>query len=98
MPTCAFWGETSSISSDLVKKNYKSILQEKIQKETEKVPIYRLLRNIGSAHNPEFIVQVSCGKYGTAEGSGKTIRKAEQVAAKLILVEMMGEDFNVYGV
>lgn len=65
-----------------VEENYKSCLQEKLQENGEVNINYELMERTGPAHAPIFKVQVSVDGKVLGEGTGTTIRGAEQEAAK----------------
>ncbi len=66
-------------------KDYKSVLQEKYQKLTKKIPVYELISKTGPDHNQEFTVVVHLGDkvFGPAKDFSK--KEAEQKAAKIAL-------------
>ncbi|MDR1333634.1 MAG: ribonuclease III [Holosporaceae bacterium] len=66
------------------KKDSKSLLQEMSQAECTELPVYRLVKMLGKAHDPIFEIEVSaCGM--SAVGCGNSKRNAEHDAAcKLI--------------
>lgn len=65
--------------------NYKSILQQYVQKTENRTPSYRVLEESGPDHAKEFIVQavVAGKKLGVGEGPNK--KDAEQEAARVSL-------------
>ncbi|MFA6688567.1 MAG: ribonuclease III [Sphaerochaetaceae bacterium] len=75
------------------KKDYKTLLQEYVQKKYKKYPVYELLKRTGPEHDNTFWVQVSVqGKtFGPASGSNK--KEAEQSVAK-IAFDAIAEDFD----
>jgi len=66
-------------------KDYKTLLQEKIQANGHKAPTYEILSRAGPAHAPDFTVQAIADTIDSATGQGKSKRKAEQAAAKALL-------------
>lgn len=66
-------------------KDYKTRLQEEVQKRKDKKIEYKLIREEGPAHDKVFYVEVyvNCNKIG--EGNGKSKKEAEQKAAKQAL-------------
>ncbi|MFZ9034934.1 MAG: ribonuclease III [Francisellaceae bacterium] len=73
-------------------KDPKSRLQEYLQKEIQQRPDYQVLNVEGDNHNQLFTVAVSLGdKNKTYEGTGKSIKSAEQAAAKAAL-KAIGQD------
>lgn len=70
------------------KQDYKTMLQEYVQKRYRKVPVYELSNTTGPEHNQTFFYTVSVhGKvYGPAGGHNK--KDAEQNVAKLALEQI----------
>jgi len=64
-------------------KDYKTLLQEHVQKQFKSVPKYSLMRKSGPDHDRTFWVSVDV--HGTAYGpeSGKNKKEAEQAAARV---------------
>ena len=69
--------------------DYKTTLQEIVQKNPEENVEYYLLKESGPDHDKEFIVQVKLNTNVIGEGTGKSKKQAEQMAAKEAL-ELMG--------
>lgn len=63
------------------KYNAKAILQEYTQGLTQEVPMYKLAKTTGPAHNQNFVVEVNYDNRMLARGEGKTKKEAEQHAA-----------------
>lgn len=63
-------------------KDYKSLLQEKIQAQMSESPIYKTIKEQGPEHNKIFTVSVMTDRGALATGEGKSKQKAEQQAAK----------------
>ena len=63
----------------------KTKLQEYSLKKFKKLPVYKLLINSGPRHKPVFKVAVKVKDTNYFEGSGSSIKKAEQAAAQLLL-------------
>ena len=59
----------------------KTLLQELVQKESEKGISYEILEEIGPDHDKSFRVQVKVGDMPLGEGTGRTKKSAEQKAA-----------------
>ena len=51
------------------------------------MPKYTLVKQKGPDHQPTFIVAVTAGQLGSAEGIGKSKRAAEQEAAANMLAD-----------
>jgi ribonuclease-3 len=73
------------------KKNYKSILQELLQKNYGLTPVYSVIRERGPEHEKSFEVAALVGgtEYGRARG--RTKREAEQNAARAALKRLKEE-------
>ncbi len=69
--------------------DYKTILQEVIQKNPEEKIEYNLVGESGPDHNKAFAVQVCLNSNVIGTGTGKSKKEAEQMAAKEAL-ELMG--------
>lgn len=69
--------------------DYKTALQEIIQKNKEEKIEYVLVEEIGPDHDKSFIVEVHLNSNVIGKGNGKSKKQAEQFAAKEAL-ELMG--------
>lgn len=69
--------------------DYKTILQEIVQKNPEEKVDYYLVNETGPDHDKAFTVQVKLNRNVIGEGIGKSKKQAEQMAAKEAL-ELMG--------
>ncbi len=76
------------ISNDYAYKDYKTELQELLQKKRGKVPKYNVVSTAGPDHNLVFSVTVELGTkvYGPANGRSK--KSAEQAAAHMALIAL----------
>jgi ribonuclease-3 len=70
--------------------NYKSALQEWLQKNGRPAPVYRLVSSRGPQHRREFIVEVISGEETLARSKGESIKDAEQGAAQKALKNRLG--------
>ena len=77
-------------TDDEVFKDYKTALQEIIQRNPEESVSYYLTDESGPDHNKLFTVEVRLNSNVIGVGTGKNKKKAEQMAAKQAL-ELMGE-------
>ena len=75
---------------DDVFKDYKTVLQEIIQRNPEETVSYVLVDQTGPDHDKIFTVEVKLNSNTIGRGSGKSKKQAEQMAAKQAL-ELMGE-------
>jgi len=69
-------------------QDYKSGLQEIVQKQHKVPPSYRLLETTGPDHDKTFTVKVMLGSRTLGIGEGKTKKEAEQAAAQDALEQM----------
>jgi len=72
-------------SKNVGQKDYKTVLQEELQKNGSVKIEYNIIKEEGPDHNKKFVAEVKCnGKY-LAKGSGGTKKQAEMEAAKQAL-------------
>ncbi len=64
--------------------DYKTALQEKVQKAFKTVPTYEVIREYGPSHNKLFEVKVKVFEYESV-GIGKSKKEAEREAARKLL-------------
>ena len=83
--------ELKNNSDKDLQKDYKTELQEIIQKNPEESVSYLLTGESGPDHNKEFTVQVFLNSNVIGTGVGKTKKQAEQMAAKQAL-KLMGKE------
>ncbi|WP_336154205.1 ribonuclease III [Fusobacterium vincentii] len=67
--------------------DFKSILQEYVQKEFKTVPTYELIAERGPDHMKEFEIQVIVGNY-KEKAVAKNKKKAEQLSAKALCIKL----------
>ncbi len=72
-----------------VLSDYKTLLQEVVQKNPEEKVEYVLIGEEGPDHNKRFVVEVCLNSQVIGKGKGKSKKEAEQLAAKEAL-ELMG--------
>lgn len=82
--------ETAFHMSEDNSNDYKTTLQEIVQKNKEEVLSYRLVSETGPDHDKCFEVEVLINSNIISRGSGKSKRQAEQEAARLAL-QLMGQ-------
>jgi ribonuclease-3 len=70
--------------------DYKSELQELLQKNGWPAAQYSVLREIGPDHRKTFLVEVSVPGHVTATGSGSSKKESEQWAAQQALEQLRG--------
>ncbi len=84
-----FIPKTLPANHSLLFGDYKTALQEVIQKNPEEKVEYVLVSESGPDHNKTFVVEVCMNSNIIGKGKGKTKKEAEQMAAKEAL-ELMG--------
>ncbi|MBR5485835.1 MAG: ribonuclease III [Oscillospiraceae bacterium] len=85
-----FVDEMLKDSSKVSFKDYKTLLQEIIQKNPEEHLSYHLVDQWGPDHDKHFVVEIHLNSNVIGRGEGKSKKNAEQVAAKQAL-ELMGK-------
>jgi len=70
--------------------DYKTTLQEIVQKNHQETLSYKLIEESGPGHNRHFVVEVYINSNPVARGEGHSKKTAEQAAAKAAL-ELMGQ-------
>ncbi|WP_245680592.1 ribonuclease III [Bacillus marinisedimentorum] len=68
--------------------DYKSQLQEVIQREGAGMIVYRIVEEKGPAHNREFISEINLNGRILGRGTGRSKKEAEQMAAKAALADL----------
>jgi len=66
----------------------KSALQEWSAAHNRKPPVYTITGQTGPHHMPRFVVSVTLGSAGTAEGEGASKQEAETAAAAALLAKL----------
>jgi len=69
--------------------NYKSALQEHLQREDLHNPTYKTIRTKGPEHNKKFTVEVFSQKQSLGKASGLSKKEAEQKAAQKALKNLL---------
>jgi ribonuclease-3 len=77
--------EIEIASKNVGQKDYKTVLQEKLQEHGEVEIKYTILREIGPDHDKTFEAQVECNHKKLAVGTGKSKKQAEMEAARKAL-------------
>ncbi len=75
-------------SKNVGMKDYKTVLQEKLQVNGEVSIKYIIIEEKGPDHDKTFTAEVSCNNKKLAIGQGKTKKQAEMDAARLALKNM----------
>jgi ribonuclease-3 len=72
-------------------KDYKSALQELVQRDRTEAPVYRLSGESGPDHMKTFTAEVLINGSVAGEGKGRTKKEAEQAAAGDALMRLQGK-------
>jgi len=78
-------GETRAEAAN---RDYKTALQELVQKESGKVLTYRLTGESGPDHAKTFLVEVDLNGKSVGSGAGRSKKEAEQMAAKAAIEKL----------
>jgi ribonuclease-3 len=73
--------QINEVLEDRHRKDYKTLLQEYVQKRFKSYPRYRIINRKGPDHNRTFWIEVIIGKRTYGPGTGKNKKEAEQKAA-----------------
>jgi len=75
--------EINKVLEDRHAKDYKTMLQEHVQKRLKTYPRYRVVQKTGPDHDKTFWIEVHIGEKSYGAGKGKNKKEAEQEAARL---------------
>ena len=81
--------EIHKVLEDRHRKDYKTLLQEHVQKHFKSYPHYRVRQKKGPDHNRTYWMEVSVGKDTFGPGMGKNKKEAEQNAASIAYEALM---------
>jgi ribonuclease-3 len=85
-------GQSRKIKDDEIRiNNYKSALQEFLQKEDLPAPHYKLVSESGPDHKKDFLVEVFVNKTSLAKAHGSSRKNAELKAAEMALKSFFGK-------
>lgn len=87
--------ETMKVLENRHDKDYKTLLQEFVQKKYKTCPKYKLVNKTGPDHDKTFAVEVKIKEKTLGCGEGKNKKAAEQSAAKIAYTDYIakfGED------
>jgi ribonuclease-3 len=76
--------------------NYKSALQEYLQKENLPAPVYKAVLMSGPDHNKKFTVEVFSNRRTLAKAEGSSKKDAEQRAAQKALKSLLGRKIKSF--
>ena len=75
-----------------IKKDAKTKLQEYLQSRKESTPVYKVINETGTSHQPEFTVSCKINLLDEAViEKGKSKRKAEQAVAKKVFAMLVSK-------
>ena len=77
--------EINIASKNVGQKDYKTVLQEKLQQHGSVIIEYEIINENGPDHNKTFEAQVKCNNTKLATGKGKSKKMAEMEAARKAL-------------
>ncbi len=80
-----FKKDINKVLSGEYEKDYKTLLQETVQKDSDKTPQYQVIEELGPDHNKKFVVEVELAGDKLGKGRGSSKKKAEQKAARKAL-------------
>ena len=80
--------EIEFATQNVGQKDYKTVLQEILQKNGNVNIEYKIIKESGPDHDKSFVAEVLCNKKVLASGSGKSKKHAEMEAAKLAIEKM----------
>lgn len=83
--------EVTRAAESSIGVNYKSLFQQRIQKDTGVAPVYRVLNEQGPDHSKSFQVVASVGEEDFSPAWGPSKKIAEQRAAENALSQLNGE-------
>lgn len=74
------WVKTQALTQDV--RDFKSLLQEHLQKRGHETPVYEVVQTVGPEHDKTFTVRVSLMGKELGSGKGHNKKMAEQAAAQ----------------
>jgi len=75
--------------------DYKSALQEFVQKKKWGLPFYEVLKEVGPKHKKIFVIEVKIKGQGYGIGKGPNKKDAEQAAAKVALSKLTSHQSGI---
>jgi len=80
--------EINKVLENKHRKDYKTLLQEYVQKQYKSYPRYNLVKKTGPDHDRTFWIEVKVKNEAYGPGKGKNKKEAEQKAAGIAYVEL----------
>ena len=87
--------EINKVLENRHKKDYKTLLQEYVQKKYKSYPRYSMVKKTGPDHDRTFWIEVSIQGKSYGPGKGKNKKEAEQHAAGIAYTDLTGDDERV---
>lgn len=84
--------EIDKVVENRHRKDYKTLLQEYVQKRFKNYPRYSLQKKTGPDHNKTFWIEVRINNRTYGPGKGKNKKEAEQSAAEIAFKQIGGLD------
>jgi len=81
--------EINKVLEDRHRKDYKTLLQELVQKKHKSYPRYSLVEKTGPDHDRTFWIEVKINGHTFGPGKGKNKKEAEQNAASIAYRSLM---------
>jgi ribonuclease-3 len=78
-------------------KDYKTLLQEYVQKRMKTYPKYKVVQKTGPDHDRTFWIEVHVGERSFGAGKGKNKKEAEQEAARIAYEGMQAAQAPIRG-
>lgn len=86
-----FDSRLNTIEPGISQKDPKTRLQEHLQSRKQSLPLYEVLDVKGEAHNQQFTMSCKIDGVKPVQGKGTSRRKAEQIAAQMMLTVLLGD-------
>ncbi|WP_455381212.1 ribonuclease III [Salinispira pacifica] len=83
--------EINKVLENRHRKDYKTLLQEMVQKRFKTYPRYELVKRTGPDHNKTFWMEVRINDKAYGPGNGKNKKEAEQNAARIAYLALAQE-------
>ncbi|TVR33515.1 MAG: ribonuclease III [Spirochaetaceae bacterium] len=83
--------EINKVLQNRHRKDYKTLLQELVQKQFKTYPKYTMVKKTGPDHSKTFWMEVKVGETTYGPGKGRNKKSAEQSAAQLAYTALSGD-------
>ena len=85
------WGDSDVEEGDILADDYKSKLQQELQRTDSHLPVYHVTHESGPEHDKIFNVEVRHSGKVLGKGEGRSKKEAEQIAARESIEMLVGE-------